>query len=319
VIPYTLVQNDPDLAALVARLRDEKITRVAIDVEGENNLHSYGIHVALIQLFDGKRGAIVDVLSLRDRALLRQLVENAPWVLVWFDAANDLLSFQHALAIRPSPIRDLAIAARLLGRPGGLHAMTGQPGSASAKDRFQKANWMRRPLPRALLDYAISDVTHLLELDDSFDAQLREKGLLAEFQTRNLAAQAAERTWDPLSNYVRIPGYSRLPRDGQRFAKVLWYARELYGRQHDLPPGNVASKQDMRAIIDRKLREPVGIVRFLNEKRRRNLVDERDFGERLAEARSMAGAETGPVGEPSPARPGGEGSRRGDRRSRGGR
>jgi ribonuclease D len=319
VIPYTLVQNDPDLAALVARLRDEKITRVAIDVEGENNLHSYGIHVALIQLFDGKRGAIVDVLSLRDRALLKQLVENAPWVLVWFDAANDLLSFQHALAIRPSPIRDLAIAARLLGRPGGLHAMTGQPGSASAKDRFQKANWMRRPLPRALLDYAISDVTHLLDLDDSFDAQLREKGLLAEFETRNLAAQAAERTWDPLSNYVRIPGYSRLPRDGQRFAKVLWYARELYGRQHDLPPGNVASKQDMRAIIDRQLREPEGIVRFLNEKRRRNLVDERDFGERLAEARSMAGAETGPVGEPSPGRPGGEGSRRGDRRSRGGR
>ncbi len=288
MIPYTLAQNDRELSALVARLRTQRIARLAIDVEGENNLHTYGIHVSLIQLFDGKEGAIVDVLSIRDRALLRQLLENAPWVLVWFDAANDLLSFQHALDIRPSPTRDLAIAARLLGKPGGLHAMTGQPGSASAKDRFQKSNWMRRPLSRALLEYAISDVTHLLELDDAFDAELRQKGLREEFEARNIAAQNAERTWDPLSNYVRIPGYNRLPRERQRFAKILWHARELYGKQHDLPPGNVASKQDLRAIIDRDLHDAEAIARFLNENRKRNHIVARDLGEGLAEAAAQA-------------------------------
>jgi ribonuclease D len=295
MIPYTVVQEDRQLASLIAGLQSSHVTRLAIDVEGENNLHSYGIHVALIQLFDGTNGAVVDVLAIRDRTLLKQLLEDVPWVLIWFDAANDLLSFQHALSIRPSPIRDLAIAARLLGKQGGLHAMTGQPGTASAKDRFQKSNWMRRPLSRALLDYAISDVTHLLPLDDSFDAELREKGLLEEFNARNLAAQVAERSWDPLSNYVRIPGFHRLAPEQQRFAKLLWYARELYGKQHDLPPGNVASKQDMRAIIDRALRDAQGIAAFLNQPRKNNRVDAGDLAARLAEAESLMGAETGPA------------------------
>ncbi len=294
MIPYTFVQDDRQLESLIAGLRSSHVTRLAIDVEGENNLHSYGIHVALIQLFDGTQGAVVDVLAIRDRSLLKQLLENAPWVLVWFDAANDLLSFQHALSIRPSPIRDLAIAARLLGKQGGLHAMTGQPGSASAKDRFQKSNWMRRPLSRALLDYAISDVTHLLPLDDSLDAELRQEGLLEEFNARNKVAETAERAWDPWSNYVRIPGYNRLPPDRQRFARLLWYARELYGKQHDLPPGNVASKQDMRAIIDRGLRSAQGIAGFLNQSRKSNRVNAEDLDARLAEAEGLIGAETGP-------------------------
>jgi ribonuclease D len=291
MIPYTVVQEDRQLEELVAGLRNNRITRLAIDVEGENNLHSYGIHVALIQLFDGTRGAVVDVLAIRNRSLLENLLEDVPWVLIWFDAANDLLSFQHALDIRPSPIRDLAIAARLLGKQGGLHAMTGQPGSSSAKDRFQKSNWMRRPLSRALLDYAISDVTHLLPLDDSFDAELREKGLLEEFTARNLVAQTAERSWDPMANFVRIPGYHRLPADQQQFARLLWYARELYGKQHDLPPGNVASKQDMRSIIDRGLREAQGIAGFLNLSRKNNRVDAGGLADRMAEAETLLAAE----------------------------
>ena len=293
MIPYSLVQTNAELAALVARLRSDGVTRLAIDVEGENNLHRYGIHVALIQLFDGKNGAIVDVPAITDRGLLSQLLENAPWVLVWFDAANDLLSFQHALSLRPSPILDLAVAARLLGNMGGLHALTGQPGSSSAKDKFQRANWLRRPLSRALLDYAISDVTHLLELADRLETALKEKGLLAEFQARNQAAQDAERAWDPMSNYIRIPGYHRLPPDAQRQARLVWYARELYGRLRDVPPGTVASKQEMRAIIDKGLREAAGITAFLNHGRKHFIVDARDLARMMVEAEAMCRAEPG--------------------------
>jgi ribonuclease D len=172
--------------------------------------------------------------------------------------------------------------------------MTGQPGTASTKDKFQKSNWMRRPLSRALLDYAISDVTHLLPLDESFDAELREKGLREEFNARNRIAEEAERTWDPWSNFVRIPGYNRLPPDQQRFARLLWYARELYGQQHDLPPGNVASKQDMRAIIDRGLRNADGIAGFLNQSRKNNRVSVDDLDARLAEADGLISTGSGP-------------------------
>jgi ribonuclease D len=291
MIPYDYIGTDAELAALIRKLRGEKVTRLAIDVEGENNLHRYGIHVGLIQLFDGVRGSIVDPLANRDRSLLAALLENAPWTLVWFDAGNDLLSFQHAMGIRPSPILDLAIAARMLGRTGGLHQLTGEGGSASAKDRFQRSNWLRRPLSRALLDYAISDVLHLLELADKLMAELQGRGLAETFAARNLEQQNATRAWNPLPNFTRIPGYNRLPRPDRRHARILWYSRESYAREHDVPPGNVASKQDMGNILERGLHDAGGIARFLNKGRTRGIVDPVSYALHLAQAEKEVDAE----------------------------
>jgi ribonuclease D len=290
VAGYELIQTDEGLDRMVSRLRDARVNRLAIDVEGENNLHRYGIHVALIQLFDGTHGYIVDPLALQDPAHLKPLLENPPWELVWFDAGNDLLSFQHALGIKPAPILDLAIAARLLGKTGGLQSLTGQGGSARSKDKFQRANWLRRPLSPALLDYAISDVMHLFSLSDALMKELEDKGLIEAFRTKNLETQNAERAWDPYANFTRIPGFNRLSRNDRRSAQVLWYARELYGRIHDMPPGNVASKQDMREIIDKGLRSAHDIAQFLNEHRARNRIEERDLAAQFREAERMAGS-----------------------------
>ena len=281
---YDLIQTDAELAHMTARLRDAGVKRLAIDVEGENNLHRYGIHVALIQLFDGARGYIVDPLSLRDTNSLKPLLENAPWDLIWFDAGNDLLSFQHAMGIKPSPIVDLVVAARLLGKNGGLHDLTGEGGSARAKDRFQRANWLRRPLTAPLLDYAISDVLHLHELQDSLMAELEQKGLAEAFRVKNLQTQNAERVWDPYANYTRISGFKGLSREDRESARVLWYARELYGQAHDMPPGNVASKQEMRMIIDKGIRSADQIAAFLNENRSRNRVVPADLSRCFTEA-----------------------------------
>jgi ribonuclease D len=282
--PYDLVQTPAALEKLVAALRARGVTRLAIDVEGENNLHAYGIRVALIQLFDGDRGYIVDPLAVRDKQLLAALLQEAAWTLVWFDAGNDLLSFQHDLGIKPSPILDCALAARMLGRPGGLHALTGQAGSASAKDKFQRSNWLRRPLSRPLLDYAISDVLCLLDLADTLSRELEEKGLAEEFQKRNREAQDMDRVWDPLPNYTRVPGFKGLPREGKRRAQVLWYAREYYARKHDQPPMNVATKEDLRAVIDRGLSAPSEVAAFMNEHSGRHRIVERDLVECLARA-----------------------------------
>ena len=281
---YELITTEAALSRLVSRLRDARLKRLAIDVEGENNLHRYGIHVALIQLFDGKRGFIVDPLALPDPRGLKPLLEQAPWELVWFDAGNDLLALRHALGIRPSPILDLVVAARLLGRSGGLHALTGQAGSARAKDKFQRANWLRRPLSPALLEYAISDVLHLHALADSLLAELEQRNLIEAFRTKNLETQNAERSWDPFANFTRIPGFARMSRPERQFARVLWYARELYGKARDLPPGNVASKQDMKAIVDRGLRTADQIAKFLNDHRAKNRVIPQELAGCLSEA-----------------------------------
>jgi ribonuclease D len=87
-----------------------------------------------------------------------------------------------------------------------------------------------------MLDYALSDVTGLLDLADTMIAELERRGLRDEFERRNAAALDKERNWDPLPNFTRIPGFGRMSREKRRRAKVLWYAREYYARGSDRPP-----------------------------------------------------------------------------------
>jgi ribonuclease D len=290
---YELVGTDAELGRLIERLRSENPVRVAVDVEGENNLHSYGIHVALIQLFDGRKAWLVDPLSIKRKGLLSELMEDSLWLKVMFDATNDLLAFQHALEIRPAPLVDLAIAAQLLNIRGGLGALTGKGQSSSAKDKFQRANWMRRPISPELLDYAVSDVEDLLPLADRLMAELSAKGLIFEFLRRNWERQNKRRSWDPFPNYVRIPGYHRLDPGKQRLARVLWYARELYARKHDMSPENVATKPALRQVIDAGAADPAGIARILNEKAGRHRINARDLADCLAQAEREAPRESG--------------------------
>ncbi len=294
---YELVNTDGDLARLVRELADRD--RVAVDIEGENNLHAYGIRVCLVQLFDGRRGWLVDPLAVHDRSLLADLLERSAWSKVMFDAANDLLALRHDLGVRLAPLCDLAIAARLLGLKGGLRShLEGRPTasaplSARAKDRFQKANWLRRPVSPAMLEYALSDVLDLLPLADRMAADLAARGLTAEFDRLNAEAAAKERTWDPLPNFTRIPGFQRMPAAARRRAKVLWYAREYYARAHDLSPEAVASKPALAQIVAAGLRSAGDIAARLNEGRTRNRIDPRGLADSLAEAERDAAADQG--------------------------
>lgn len=286
---YELIQTDSELADLVALL--ESRDRLAFDLEGENNLHAYGIRVCLIQLFDGQKGYIVDPLAIHATRLLNDLLEGSDWLKVMFDSTNDLLALQHDLGIKPRALYDLAIAAQLLHMPGGLHALRAGPHSARAKDRFQKSNWLRRPITKDMLDYAISDVVDLLALADALSADLAKEGLTGEFDRRNRERLEKVRVWDPLANFTRIPGFQRMRRPGRERAKILWYAREYYARAHDLAPENVASKPQLARIVEMGMDEGEAIARFLNDGRQRNRVDPRDFARVLAEARRDAAAD----------------------------
>ena len=164
------------------------------------------------------------------------------------------------------------------------------PLSARAKDRFQKANWLRRPVSPAMLEYALSDVLDLLPLSDRMAAELERRGLAAEFERLNREAAAKERTWDPLGNFTRIPGFQRMPAPARRLAKVLWYAREYYARAHDLSPEAVASKPDLAKIAAAGLQSAGDIAARLNDGRTRNRLDPGDLAASLAEAeRDAAG------------------------------
>jgi ribonuclease D len=280
---HRYIQSDRELAGLLERLSRQNPDRVALDLESEHNLHSYGIHVSLIQLYDGESVSLVDVLAIRDRALLRVLLEETPWLKVMFDASGDLTTVRTSLDLTIRPVFDLAIAARLLGRPGSLSSLV-SPGSPASKSRFQKANWMKRPIPEDMLEYAAGDVLPLLDLADSLLAELVSTGQLFRFMAKNAQVQAKAHLRDPYQGYRRLPAYSRLAPAQKRLLADLWQAREKYAERHDLPPHNVAEHDVLVGLARSAPGDPDKIAAALNRQRSRVRIDAAEFAALLREA-----------------------------------
>lgn len=280
---YRCIQADRELAGLLERLRGQNPDRVALDLESEHNLHSYGIHVSLIQLYDGESVALINALAIRDRALLRVLLEETPWVKVMFDASGDLATLRTALDLGIRPIFDLAIAARLLGRPGSLSSLV-SPGGPASKSRFQKANWMKRPIPEDMLEYAAGDVRPLLDLADSLLGELVSSGQLFRFMAKNAEVQVKTHSRDPYQGYRRLPAYSKLSPAQKRLLADLWQAREKYAERHDLPPHNVAEHDVLVGLARTGPGDPDKIATALNRQRSRVRINTAEFAALLRES-----------------------------------
>jgi len=296
VADYRLVQTDGELTRLLERLRQDNPQAVAVDLESEHNLHSYGIHVALVQLFDGRQAHLIDTLAVRDRGLLRSLLEDSPWVKVMFDASGDLATLGTALEMSIRPVFDLAIAARLLGRPGSLAKLLG-PESAGGKSKFQKANWLKRPLPPEQLEYAAGDVRPLLGLADQLLAEMAQRGLLYRFLSANARVQEKARARDPYQGYRRLPEFRRFSAEQKRALALLWRAREKYAELHDLPPHNVAAHEVLAGIARAAPADPRAMAEALGQRRSRVRVDVEELT-RLIRAAGEAPEPGGAAGEP---------------------
>jgi ribonuclease D len=298
VAAYRLIQTDRELNRLLERLRQENPPAVALDLESEHNLHSYGIHVALIQLFDGREAHLLDTLALRDRALLRALLEETAFVKVMFDASGDLATLGTALNMSIRPVFDVSIAARLLGRPGSLAKLLGPDAAGQAagrgaggKSKFQKANWMRRPLPADQLEYAAGDVLPLLELADRLLPELVQKGLFYRFLSANARVQEKSRARDPYLGYRRLPAYRRFSPEQKRALAVLWRAREKYAQRHDLPPHNVAAHEVLVSVARGAPSDTREMAEAVGRGASRGRVDAAELTELIRQAGEEAGRE----------------------------
>ena len=159
---YTLIEDDDAFGRLVDRLDGQD--RYAIDTEFHRE-RTYFPHVAVVQIADAHGVAIVDALSVDLTPFARIL--NSDATAVMHAARQDMEVLERSTGTLPARLLDTQVAAGFLGytspslstlleRELGVHALKA--------DRL--TDWLRRPLKPAQLDYAASDVAHLLELHD---------------------------------------------------------------------------------------------------------------------------------------------------------
>jgi len=157
----------------------KSVREIAVDTEGAS-YHRFIDRVYLLQLSTRQRTAIIDPLSAGELELLGGLLQDPAVEVVFHDADYDLRLLHQDYGWHATNIFDTRIAAQLAGvRAFGLAALLERYFGTKLDKKFQRADWSMRPLSQGMLDYAVQDTLHLLDLRDQLRSELEQLGRTA--------------------------------------------------------------------------------------------------------------------------------------------
>ncbi len=152
---------------------------LAIDTEfvRERTLHAA---LGLIQVFDGKRLALIDPLVIDDLSPFWNLLTEPSIIKVIHAGSEDFEVFKHNGNCVPSPIFDTQVAAALVGLGPSLgYAKLVKEFCDIELDKGEsRTNWLARPLRDAQLEYAANDALYLHDLYFPLLERVKEAGRL---------------------------------------------------------------------------------------------------------------------------------------------
>jgi ribonuclease D len=250
-----LITTTEALAAACTRLAAHPFVTVDTEFLRET---TYYPKLCLIQMASSDEAVLVDPLAPGiDLQPFLDLMADSRVVKVFHSARQDLEIVWNMGQLVPTPLFDSQIAAMVCGY--GDSVSYEQLVNDLAKARVDKSSrftdWSRRPLSEAQLTYALSDVTHLVQVYEELMRQLTENGRLA-WLDEEMAILTSPETYkaDPDNAWRRLAGRLRKSREIAVLMEVAaWREREAQSR--DVPRGRIL-KDD--AVIDLAMSAPEG-------------------------------------------------------------
>jgi ribonuclease D len=251
---YQTIDTDEKLTAFGRRLKERHITTLAMDFEGEFNLHAYGEKLCLVQIFDGKEFFVIDPFTVSADAL-KTFLEDRKVLKLFFGAGSDVqLVYKESKNVLNS-VLDLQILAEVAGcKNQGLSGLNEELfGTVTLKKKqFQMHNWTRRPIDPEAVDYALSDVALLFDMHRVLLDRILKAGK-ADEMIRALVLKT------PSSFSRGVPGIYRSvefqafgPDDKARFERIV-AVREALAKRLDWPPEQVLAKAALFELVLGKL------------------------------------------------------------------
>jgi ribonuclease D len=243
LLTYTTLGTDTQVRSQIARWHEAHVKSVAVDFEGEFNLHIYGEHLCLIQVFDGSHFFLIDPLAVSSE-VITEFLEDLYIEKVMFDCASDASLVRKQYGIALQPVYDVRLSAKLLDITGNLTCVIEQVldiPAPTGKKGNQTANWLRRPLSSKLIAYALADVEHLLALKDALDVLLDNAGL--QQKNRELQKQAAVPKHPDRPGWEKLPGYRYLSSDEKVYVRWFFEARDMLAKKLNRPAFQVLDKR----------------------------------------------------------------------------
>jgi ribonuclease D len=214
---------------------------VTVDTEFLRETTYYPL-LCVAQLASTEEAYVVDTLASGINLAPFFELMNDPNVLKVFHAARqDIEICWHRAATIPHPVFDTQVAAMVLGYGDSIsYDQLVQRITGDVLDKSHRfTDWSRRPLAKAQIDYAASDVTHLRDVYLSLASDLERRGRI-DWVLEEMTVLTSPDTYrfEPEHAWERLRSRIRRPKELAVLMEVAaWREREAQSR--DVPRGRV--------------------------------------------------------------------------------
>jgi ribonuclease D len=246
--PPIWIDTPEPLADWVAAQRHTP--RLAIDTES-NSLHAYQEHVCLIQASTPEGDALIDPLGSADMAALAPLFASPSIEKVFHGAEYDLACLKRDFGFEIVNLFDTRLALRTLGmQPSGLADLLAQEFGVTLDKRFQRADWAKRPLTPAQIEYARFDTHYLLPLRDRLADALQRAGRWEEAveACAHLACTVHPGTNGEPNGFWGMANARKLEPRQAAALRELYAWRDQTARELDRPPFKVIGDEALLSL-----------------------------------------------------------------------
>ena len=236
-LPIEIVSRPVQLDVALQGMADSRA--IALDTES-NSFHYYPEQLCLIQIATRHKVYIIDTISLKELDPLKEVLVDDSIKKVIHGADYDIRSLDRHYGFRIRNLFDTSIAARFTGiTQFGLAALTRDllGITINKSKRLQRADWGRRPLSAEALEYAATDVRHLLALREILDQRLQTLGRAAWVAEECARIEEVRYTTPNLETaYLSVKGAKYLDGHGLAVLQSLFRFREEEARRQHRPP-----------------------------------------------------------------------------------
>jgi len=251
---FTFIDDVDKLVEFRKYLRENKITKIAMDFEGEHNLHSYGEKLCLIQIFDGEKYFLMDPLKIEDIEISKTL-ENSKITKYMYSAESDKSLIYKQYGIKLKNVLDLKTLVDVLnfenkGLDGIINSLFGIENKF--KTKYQKHNWQKRPIDENAITYALDDVNYLFKIYDV----LIEK-IIREDKINELLITVINNEYDyekmRKATIFKKKEFNDLNENNKKEFMRIYEIREFYAKKLNLPPHNLIENSILFEIANNKI------------------------------------------------------------------
>jgi len=250
----TIITDNITLNEFYNKCIKEKV--LAVDTEFIRD-NTYYPSLCLIQIAGENFSAAIDPLSGLEMQPVWDLLANEKILKVFHAGRQDIEIFLHLTEEIPKPIFDTQIAAMFcgLGEQVGYEKLVNNFLDLSINKENQFTNWLQRPLTKNQIEYAISDVTHLIKIYPLILKSIKDLNRedWVQKETEYLTNKNLYIT-DPMTAWERIK-IKQLNRETLNYLKYLASWREIECKKRNIPRNRLIRDEVLVNIAVLKPRE----------------------------------------------------------------